>query len=365
MSDKRIEADPVGGSRAGHRLAGQLRRQAQACAALGSPLYAGLLTHAAQDAEAGGVVAQVLTGYEGLPDSAALPLRLAGGVHRLVLEGRAPDLAPHYPSVGGTADADAAWPAFRQTVSEHRAELRDRLAGPPQTNEVGRAAGLLGALLHLAARWPLPVRLVEVGASAGLNLRADRFRYDLGPRGAYGPADSPVRFADPWHGSLPPLDVALEVVERAGCDPAPIDPTTPDGQLTLLSFIWPDQVARVDRLRGALEVAADVPARLVRASAAAFLGTLDPQPGTLLVVWHSVVWQYLDDSERVAAAAELDRLAAASSPAAPVAHLAFEPHGHGVAAVAAGFPLTLRTWPDGGERLLATAPAHGLPVAWV
>ena len=65
-------------------VARRLRRQAQACRALGSPLYAELLERSTADA----------------PGS-ALALRLMGAVHLLVLEGRAPSLARHYPSVGG------------------------------------------------------------------------------------------------------------------------------------------------------------------------------------------------------------------------------------------------------------------------
>ena len=74
-----------------------------------------------------------------------------GGVHRLVILGRAPGLAWFYPSVGGEGDPEDAWPAFRAVLDEHRDELRAGLDQPPQTNEVGRAAALIGGLLHVAA----------------------------------------------------------------------------------------------------------------------------------------------------------------------------------------------------------------------
>ena len=54
------------------------------------------------------------------------------------------------------------------------------LDGAPQTNEVGRSALLMSGLLVLADRFGLPLRLFELGASAGLNLQLDRYGYDLG-----------------------------------------------------------------------------------------------------------------------------------------------------------------------------------------
>jgi hypothetical protein len=91
-------------------VARRLRRQARACHALGSPLYSYLLERSADDAEAGGPAWSVLEGHESDPPGSALALRLMGAVHRLVLEGRAPSLAMHYPSAGG--EPRDAWPAF-------------------------------------------------------------------------------------------------------------------------------------------------------------------------------------------------------------------------------------------------------------
>ena len=245
------------------RLALLVREQADGCGQLGSPLYATLLTRLADDVLAGGPGAAVLAGHEGDPGPSALALRLMGGVHRLVLERKAAELALYYPSVGGRADAEAAWPVLRSVLEEHRDELRSGLGQPPQTNEVGRSSALIGGLLHIAARAhgaDRPVRLFELGASAGLNLRADLFRVDLGDGRGVGPADSTVVLTDPWHGPLPPLGPAIEVVERAGCDVSPLDPTTTAGRLRLTSYLWPDQLDRLARLRGALELAAQLPA---------------------------------------------------------------------------------------------------------
>jgi hypothetical protein len=153
-----------------------LRLQGRYCGKLGSPFYERLLQHAADDAEAGGPIAAALAGYPREPIASAMALRLMGGLHRLVLEGRAPSLAAHYPSVGGDGDAERAWAALRAYVGEHLEAVRALLDRGVQTNEVGRAAALVCGFLDVAGRARLPLRCLEIGASAGLNLRWDRFR---------------------------------------------------------------------------------------------------------------------------------------------------------------------------------------------
>ena len=340
-----------------------VREQADACAALGSPLYEYLLQRVADDIEAGGPAYDVLRGHEDDPGPSALALRLMGGVHRLVLERRAPALALTYPSVGGTGDPDAAWAALRPVLVGVRRGAAGRLAQPPQTNEVGRSAALIGGLLHLTADHDRPLRLVEIGASAGLNLRADRFRVELADGRSVGPAESPVVLTDAWRGPLPPLDRALVVVERTGCDLAPIDPTTTEGRLLLTSYVWPDQQSRLERLRGAFELAREVPATVVAAGAADFLDRVELREGTTTVVWHSVMWQYLDPAERTRADARLAELGSQASDRAGFAHLALEPRRRTPEA-AHEVLVVLTTWPGGVEQVLGRAEPHGLPTTW-
>lgn len=345
------------------RMVAHLRDQAEACRRLGSPLYAELLARVADDVEAGGPAADVLRGHEQDPGPSALGLRLMGGVHRLVLERRAPELATTYPSVGGTGAVEAAWPALRDVLARYREELRGWLDQPPQTNEVGRATALVGALHHLVAQRPGPLRLLEIGASAGLNLRADRFRVELGDGRAAGPRDSPVVLRDAWRGVLPPLDVALEVVERLGCDVAPVDPTTTEGRLLLTSYVWPDQSERLERLRGALELARELPATVEQAGAADFLDRVHLVEGTTTAVWHSVMWQYLDQPERERVRRRLERLGDSATTTTGLAEASLEPRRRS-AGSAHEFLVVLRVWPGGEERVLGFAAPHGLPTTW-
>jgi hypothetical protein len=341
----------------------RVRRQAVACRELGSPLYAGLLEHAADDLLADGPVAAVLDGYLGAPWRSALALRMLGGVHALVLTGRAPELAAFYPSVGGTADpgpdSGRAWAALRQVLAGECDAVRGWLDRPPQTNEVGRAAALLGGLRHIGAEARLPVRLVEIGASAGLNLRADRF-YVAGEAGHWGDPSSPVTLAGAWLGPPPP-DGPVEVAERTGGDRSPIDPTTDAGRLALAAYVWPDQRDRMERLRGALAVAAEVPADLRRELASDTLKRTGLADGSWTVLWHSIIRQYLDDEQRAAVTEGIGALGAAATTSARFAWLCLEPHrrtSNGECLV------TLTTWPGGTERVLGSAPPHGLPVTW-
>ena len=341
-----------------------LRSQARACGRLGSTMYAELLDWFADDHEAGGPTRQVLAGHEQDPGPSGLALRLAGSLHRLVLAGDEPGLARHYPTAGGAWDLGAALPDLRDVLERRRVDLRGLLDQAPQTNEVGRAAALLGGLLHLSARWDRPLRLFELGASGGLNLNADRFRCTTRDGAAWGPPDSPVVLDGAWQGHLPPLDRAVQVVERSGCDVAPVDVSTEDGRLTLASYVWPDMGERHARLRGALEVARRHPVRVLRQDAASFVESLDLVDGTVTVVWHSVMWQYVPSDQQERVRATLAALGAGAGAERRLAHLYLEPVRR-----APGeehhFWLCLEAWPGDGEReFLGRARAHGIPVDW-
>jgi hypothetical protein len=341
----------------------RLRRQAAACSQLGSPLYAGLLDHAAADLLAGGPTADVLDGHLADPWRSALALRMLGGVHALVLTGHAPELAAFYPSAGGSADpgrrSARAWAALRAVLAGQRDAVRAWLGRPPQTNEVGRAAALLGGLRHVTAAARLPVRLIEIGASAGLNLRADHFRI-AGEAGSYGDPSSPVVLAGGWRGQPPPA-ADIEVIERTGGDRDPIDPATPQGRLILAAYLWPDQPDRLARLRGALAIAAAVPADLRREAASDTVGRTTLAAGSWTVLWHSIVRQYLDEAQRAAVADRIAALGAAATPAARFAHLFLEPDRPTADSACL---VSLTTWPGGEQRILGSAPPHGLPVTW-
>ncbi|GAC1537737.1 MAG: DUF2332 domain-containing protein [Acidimicrobiales bacterium] len=346
----------------------RFRGQAAMCSDLGSPLYGHLLERAADDIEGEGPVWRCIEPIAGLPGGALVALRFMGAFHHLALDGHAPALAAHYPSCGGDGDTPAAWAALRDLVEEVAGTERVAalLARGVQTNEVGRAAALLGGFLGVASRTRLPMRLLEIGTSAGLNLRWDRFRYVARDQ-VWGPPQSPVDQGDPWVGgntpSLVPRESELEIAARYGCDLAPVDPTTDSGRTTLLCYVWPDMERRFRLLAGACDVAATTPAQVDASTVEDWLPArlAEPSPGAATVVFHSVFMQYLTPEARASVVAAITAAGEESSEAAPLAWLRLEPPG---LLGPTDFEVRLTTWPGGDERFLATAHPHGAWVRW-
>ena len=294
------------------------------------------------------------------PLAAAVPLRWAGALHHLALRGLAP-WAPLWTAASATDDElDAAIATAWQQQQPH---LRAALALPPQTNEVQRSAALLPGLLWVAARTRLPLALLEVGASAGLNLWCERWFHDHG-RWHWGDRAAPLTLRADWQGAVPSEAGAdLQVLERAGCDANPIDLARPDEGLRLASFIWPDQPERLARLQAARQAAAGWMARdgLVVQRTRALNFVTDhlaaPRPGRATVLMHSVVWQYIDATERDAITATVEAAGSRASAATPLAWLRFEPPGSD-----GRCELRCRLWPGGADHRLAEAHPH---VAWL
>lgn len=340
-------------------VASALRLQASACRRLGSPLYGSLLAATADDVEAEGSVAELIGGWQGDPVADAVALRMMGGVHRAVLRGEAPDLARHYPTAGGTPD----WPAcvyrFLEVAAARHPVVAEALERPPQTNEIGRAGVLIGGLLEIARLTARPLRLREIGTSAGLNMLLDRFRHDFGVA-AWGDAGSPVTVATAWRGTPPDLDAPLVIADRAGCDVTPLDVGDPDDAERIRSYVWADQVDRHQRIVGAIELARTHPPTVVAAAADDWLATeleAAAEPGATTVVMQSVVGQYLSADARSRIRRLIRDAGGAATRDAPVAWLCFEPGSR-------HFELRLSLWPPGLDLTLADAHPHGAWANW-
>lgn len=335
--------------------------QAKACRIdNASPTSAAILEGCAAAVNGDHVLRAILATWHDHRNLAAVSLRVLGALHRLAMEGRAPELAALMPSVGGVADPNRAWPAAEVVLKRERAFVEDYLTRAPQTNEVGRAAMLLGGVLEIAARFDKPLRLLEIGSSAGLNLCWDRYRVRT-PFFTWGPNDSELELTCDWSGPLPALDAKVEVVSRAGCDVAPIDIQNDDDRRRMESYIWTDQLDRQARMRAAVKIAAATPFTLEAESAATWVARelAEAAPGVVTVLFHSIMWQYMDPATTAAIEAAIEAAGVRATADAPLAWLAMEPID------LKSFPLIkLTTWPGGDKRTLGTVHFHGRWARW-
>ncbi|MFO1207954.1 MAG: DUF2332 family protein [Amaricoccus sp.] len=336
------------------------REQARSCARMGSPFTGRVCALVADRMRAGGVVADRILGWPGDASyqGATVALRLAGGLHGLVLEGAEPALVAVYPP--HEADDAALWAAISAALADHAGYLLARLDRPPQTNEPQRSAALCPGFLTVAElTGGLPLVTSELGASAGLNLSWDRFGYRFGDA-TWGDPGSPLQLEPDWRGPPPPLG-PLGVAARASCDLTPLDATTDAGRLRLLSYVWPDQAARMERIAAAIGIARAAGITVEAADAAGWLERrlAEPHPGHVHVVYHSIIWTYLPPETQARIEASLTDAGARARPGAPLAWLRLEGGDAGN-----GAEISLTLWPGGETRVLGRASHHGTWVDW-
>jgi hypothetical protein len=345
-------------------LSRAMRLQSEACVRLGSPFYGALLLLIADDIDAGGPAAVLMAPWakadlKALFDD-AVQLRLLGALHDLVLSGDEPALSAAWPQSGRETDPQAAWAAARGALVRWRDRVADFMTHEPQTNEVGRSAGLAPGFLTISAETGLPIRAFEIAASAGLNQNWDRYAYRFG-EAAWGDPHSPVQIVVEWTGPAPPTDAAVQVIERAACDRRPIDLTDSVQRRRLLAYVWPDQLERLTRIRAAIDLALELGVTVETADAIDWTArTAAPRPGAVTVVYHSVFWQYMPPASQTALARTIADLGAQATAEGPFAWLRMEPPPDQMSSM----EVRLTLWPGGQDRILATIHPHGAWVKW-
>lgn len=298
--------------------------------------------------------------WPGLSLEDALPLRVAAGFHWLCLTGADLRLEPIYS--GALTDQAAIDTLVAAVAMEWDSKLLPWLGHPPQTNEAGRSASFMAALLWLSERLGPRFEMNEIGASAGVNTMIERYRYDLGGVTA-GPADSPMRIAPEWRGPPPPAN-EVEIVAIRGCDVAPVDLSDPAEALRLKAYVWPDAAERMVRIEAAARLAAERPPLLERKDAGTFVEerlAAPQEPGVTRILYHSIVWQYLLESTRRGITAVMERAGEQATAGKPLAWVRLETNR-----ATFRHELTVRYWPGGGEPvMLAEAHPHGAWVEWL
>jgi len=128
------------------------------------------------------------------------------------------------------------------------------------------------------------------------------------------------------------------------------------GALRLQSYIWPDQLERLARLRQAIEVVRHDPPQITAEPAARWLDDRlsQQQSADIRVLFHSFVWIYLPPAERDAIIQTVACAAERTSADRQLAWLRLEDDAAGKQHV-----MTVTTWPGGHERVLAHGSPHG------
>lgn len=344
----------------------EIERQSGWCESFGSPFTAQLLRCAANDLKSGGIIAALTENWPGNPRADAVSLRIAGALHAAALTDRDPDLASRYPDRDPDWSMDRVWPIAEAFLRREEAWVRAFMTSPPQTNETARAAGLAAGFMWLALQSPEPFHMLEIGASAGLNLNWDRFRYSY-PAWNRGDGAGPL-IPTQVAGPAPPWrDIAI--ASRAACDQNPLDPSSPDDRLRLRAYVWADQEHRLQRLNAALDLARASGLKVEKADAAEWLRRKlgdGLQEGTT-VVYHSVFFQYPPPAVRIAIAEAIERAGSTTTATRRLAWVRFEPETViGGERGSSRYVLNVvRYGPEGRkERTLADVDPHGRTMSW-
>jgi hypothetical protein len=305
-----------------------LEHQIEAFTTMRSPLYARVVGYALENYRAHGVAHDFFTDVPTRATASTPGVRLMGALHYLALHGEAPELAAHFPSCGGDGNAEALWEAAQELLASREARIGELYDETPQTNEVLRATVLSAGLSALARMTGLPLRLFEIGASAGLNTRV--------------------------HGD------DYEIAERAACDLHPLDINDEADVLRLFSFVWADDAERIARFHEAIAWARAHPLVVEQADMFEWLQrrvTLKAAYAT--VVMQSVVADHLSKEQRARLLATIEEIGANATLASPFAWLRME-----FDSAARRYGTVLQTWPGGAEHLIATHTGHARDIEW-
>ncbi len=332
----------------------------------GAPCTARVVRALAKVRDGGTATGRRIANWQGLTLKDAMPLRMTGGLHHLLLSGQDDRLARVYS--GEISDQSQIDQMVCDLVERFDAQLLPWLDGPPQTNEAGRSASIMAGLLWLAQHVAPRFELFELGASAGVNTMLDLYHYRLGST-LVGPVDSPMQIEPDWLGEggsppAPPSDFTIASV--CGCDVAPIDLSDRASALRLKSYVWPDAPARMARIDAAIHLASENPPKLVKQDAEQFVADLLRLPqdaGTTRAMFHSIMWQYMPASAQDAITDAFEKAGAGATPERPLAWVSLETDP-----ATFRHELRVRRWTgeagDGQSILLSHAHPHGAWIEW-
>ena len=153
----------------------------------------------------------------------------------------------------------------------------------------------------------------------------------------------------------------IEIAARAGCDLFPVSIGEAEARRALEAWVWGDMSERRARLRAALSIADKAPPQLVRADAAGWVAAqiMNRPRGQVTVLYHSLVWPYLDVSQRMAIESSFAQAGETVTPDTPLGWLKMD-HDH----IRSFSHLSYRLWtgengPDGEHVFIGPCNPHG------
>lgn len=337
----------------------ELLRQSGVARSLGSPFVSEVLAATYRQLPRAPGLEAMVTEWPFDPAASAMALRLNAGLHALARRGTFKDLSDLYAYRHQNFDR-----AVGEALQNGEATLLVWMSHPTQTNEVRRSSAFMAALSTLADDYRMPFDVLEIGASAGLNLLLDRYSHDLGGVSS-GQRDSLLHLKPEWQG-YPPPQADVHITSARGADLRPLSLDDPHTCERLMSYVWPGDNARADCLLKATMIARGAAPIVDRASAAPWLVEHLQQPqalGTMRVVQHSMVLQYLPEDELRAVKSAILQAGNRATPERPLARIGLEWNRKRSAVV-----LCVTRWsgtPDDGHRkILATCHPYGATVRW-
>lgn len=339
-----------------------------------APLYAMLAGRIAAEPERARVLLSA-------PRHQRMPVLFFAAIHMSLMADPDHRLSAHYASLGGRTPNDRdrhdlAWTSFIDLLDRRSEQLEATIAERQvQTNEVGRCAVLRAALATLPV--DRPIRLVDLGAAAGLNLALDRYRIEYTDVGETGAADDLTIACEVRSGTPPPTGPIATITDRIGLDASPIDLARAEDRQWLRACVWADETERLSRLDRAIAVARREPITIERHDLrdgpfATLQRVIDDQLDTTAVVMNSWVLAYLDDIEQQRVIDALDALGRHTGRLVWVCFESVE-SVPGLAQLTPGMNrsdpasvLVMSDWASGtrSSRLLARCHPHGHWIEW-
>ncbi len=200
-----------------------------------------------------------------------MPNLLFAAVHYLLLQNSTHQLAQYYPSIYKNGSPKAVpFSVFQNFCEQHETEIKHLLATKSvQTNAPNRCAYLMPIFVHIAKQHPdKELVLLDIGASAGLNLQWNSYHYEYSNGQKFGDAASGVKIKTKIRNNSADFNCQSfpKKVTSIGIDKNPVNLYQEETSLWLKALIWPDETERFKRLSAAIELTKKQDPEIIKAA---------------------------------------------------------------------------------------------------